>query len=65
MRRRSRNTPAEIVEKLNKERNGTADPEVANCRFGGANAHAFTEFGKFITDETERGRCNWFSGAKP
>jgi tripartite-type tricarboxylate transporter receptor subunit TctC len=53
-----RNTPAEIVDKLNKEINaGLADPKL-KARFADLGAAVFpsspTDFGKFIADETEK-----------
>lgn len=53
-----RNTPAEIVEKLNKEINaGLADPKLINSlnELGGtAFANSPTDFGRFIADETAK-----------
>ena len=54
----SKGTPAEIVDKLNKEINaGLADPKM-KARFADLGATAFptspAEFGKFIADETEK-----------
>ena len=51
-------TPAEIVEKLNKEINaGLADPEM-KARLAGLGVDPMSmtsaEFGKFIADETEK-----------
>jgi tripartite-type tricarboxylate transporter receptor subunit TctC len=65
-----KNTPAEIVEKLNKEINaGLADPKMRSriADLGGVPMSMQpTEFGKFITDETEKwGKVIKFSGAKP
>ena len=53
-----RNTPAEIIEKLNREINaGLADPKM-KARFTDQGLAAFVgspaEFGKFIVDETEK-----------
>jgi tripartite-type tricarboxylate transporter receptor subunit TctC len=53
-----RNTPAEIVDKLNKEINaGLADPKL-KARFADLGAAVFpsspAEFGKFIVDETQK-----------
>jgi tripartite-type tricarboxylate transporter receptor subunit TctC len=53
-----KNTPAEIVEKLNKEINaGLADPKL-RARFADLSAAVFpgspADFGKFIADETEK-----------
>jgi tripartite-type tricarboxylate transporter receptor subunit TctC len=65
-----KNTPAEIVEKLNKEINaGVADPKL-KARFadlGGVSmATTPAEFGKFIADETEKwGKVIKTAGIKP
>ncbi|HYT88481.1 MAG TPA: tripartite tricarboxylate transporter substrate-binding protein, partial [Gemmataceae bacterium] len=62
-------TPAEIVEKLNKEVNaGLADPKI-KARFLdlGGDVHALSpaDFGKFIADETEKwGKVVKFAGIK-
>ena len=53
-----KNTPAEIVERLNKEINaGLADPKI-KARIADLGATAFAgspaDFGKFIADETEK-----------
>ena len=53
-----RNTPAEIIEKLNREINtGLADPKL-KARFTDRGLAAFVgspaDFGKFIVDETEK-----------
>jgi tripartite-type tricarboxylate transporter receptor subunit TctC len=53
-----RNTPAEIVDKLNKEINaGLADPKL-KARLADLGSSAFVvssaDFGKFIADETEK-----------
>jgi len=64
-----KNTPAEIVERLNKEINaGLTDPKL-KARFAGLGASVFVvspaEFSKFIADETEKwGKVVKFSGAK-
>jgi tripartite-type tricarboxylate transporter receptor subunit TctC len=63
-------TPAEIVDKLNREINaGLADPKIKArlTDMGGiALAGPAAEFGKLIADETEKwGRVVKFSGAKP
>jgi tripartite-type tricarboxylate transporter receptor subunit TctC len=65
-----KNTPAEIVDKLNKEINtALADPKMkARLADLGAVPMPMThiEFGKFVTDETEKwGKVVKFSGAKP
>jgi tripartite-type tricarboxylate transporter receptor subunit TctC len=63
-------TPAEIVEKLNKEINaGLADPKI-KARFadlgGAVLALSPTDFGKLIAEETERwGKVVKFAGIKP
>jgi tripartite-type tricarboxylate transporter receptor subunit TctC len=53
-----KNTPAEIIDKLNKEINaGLADPKL-KARFADLGAAVFpsspAEFGKLIADETEK-----------
>ena len=53
-----KNTPTEIVEKLNKETNaGLADPKI-KARFDDLGGTVFpgspAEFGKLIADETEK-----------
>ena len=64
------NTPAEIIERLNKEINaGLADPRL-KARFAELGSTVFpgspAEFGRFIADETEKwGKVVKFSGAKP
>ena len=64
-----KNTPAEIVEKLNKEINaGLADPKL-KARFADLGASVFiaspAEFGKFIAEDTEKwAKVVKFSGAK-
>ena len=64
-----KNTPAEIVEKLNKEINaGLADPKM-KARLAGLGGSVFTlspaGFGNFIAAETEKwGKVVRFSGAK-
>jgi len=65
-----RNTPAQIVDRLNAEINaGLADPKMrARLADLGGVPMAVTpgEFGKFIADETEKwGKVVKFSGAKP
>jgi tripartite-type tricarboxylate transporter receptor subunit TctC len=65
-----RNTPAEIVDKLNKEMNAAlADPKM-KARFAELGVIAFrgspAEFGKFIAEETEKwGKVVNFAGIKP
>jgi tripartite-type tricarboxylate transporter receptor subunit TctC len=65
-----RNTPAEIVDKLNREINaGLADPRL-KARFAELAAEVLpgspAEFAKLIADETEKwGKVVKFSGAKP
>ena len=65
-----KNTPAEIINKFNKEINaGLADPKI-NARVadmgGTALAGSPADFGKLIADETEKwGKVVKFSGAKP
>ena len=65
-----RNTPAEVVDKLNKEVNAAlADPklkarlaDLGGTPFGGSSA----EFGKLMADETEKwGKVVKFAGIKP
>ncbi len=64
-----RNTPAEIVNQLNKEINASlADPRL-KARFADLGASVFpvspAEFGKFMAEETEKwGKVIKFSGAK-
>jgi tripartite-type tricarboxylate transporter receptor subunit TctC len=64
-----KNTPAEIVDKLNKEINaGLADPRL-KARFANLGATVFVispaDFGKFIADETEKwAKVIKFAGAK-
>jgi tripartite-type tricarboxylate transporter receptor subunit TctC len=64
-----RNTPAEIVERLNREINaGLADPKM-KARVADLGGTAFpgspTDFGKFIADETEKwGKVVAFAGMK-
>ena len=65
-----RNTPAEIIDKLNKEINaGLADPKIKTrvADMGGTVlAGSPADFGKLIADETEKwGKVVKFSGAKP
>ena len=65
-----KNSPAEIVDRLNKETNAIlADPKV-KTRFADLGATVFasspTEFAKFIADETEKwGKVVRFAGLKP
>jgi tripartite-type tricarboxylate transporter receptor subunit TctC len=65
-----RNTPVEVIDKLNKEINaGLADPKM-KARISELGATAFpsspADFGKLIAEETERwGKVVKFSGAKP
>jgi tripartite-type tricarboxylate transporter receptor subunit TctC len=65
-----RNTPAEIVDKLNKEINaGLADPKL-KARFADLGGTVLpgspADFGKFIAEETEKwAKVVKFSGAKP
>jgi tripartite-type tricarboxylate transporter receptor subunit TctC len=65
-----KNTPAEIVDKLNKETNaGLADPKIRQ-RFADLAAEVLpsspADFGKLIADETEKwAKVVKFSGAKP
>ena len=65
-----KNTPVEIIDRLNKEINvGLADPKI-NARIadmgGTALAGSPADFGKLIADETEKwGKVVKFSGAKP
>jgi tripartite-type tricarboxylate transporter receptor subunit TctC len=65
-----RNTPVEIVDKLNKEINaGLADPKI-KTRVADMGGTVLTgspaDFGKLIADETEKwGKVVKFSGAKP
>jgi tripartite-type tricarboxylate transporter receptor subunit TctC len=65
-----KNTPAESVDKLNKEINaGLADPKIKTrvADMGGmVLAGSPADFGKLIADETEKwGKVVKFSGAKP
>jgi tripartite-type tricarboxylate transporter receptor subunit TctC len=65
-----RNTPVNVIEKLNKEINaGLADPKIKArlADFGGTVlALSPADFGKLIADETEKwGKVVKFSGAKP
>jgi tripartite-type tricarboxylate transporter receptor subunit TctC len=64
-----RNTPAEIVDKLNKEINaGLANPEIkARLELGGTVLPGSpTDFGKLIADETEKwGKVVKFANIKP
>jgi tripartite-type tricarboxylate transporter receptor subunit TctC len=65
-----RATPAEVIDKLNKEINAIlADPK-AKARLGDLGGTALpgspADFGKLIADETEKwGKVVKFSGAKP
>ena len=64
-----KNTPAEIVDKLNKEINaGLGDPKL-KARFADLGAAVFpgssSDFGKFMAEETEKwAKVIKFSGAK-
>ena len=65
-----KNTPAEIIDKLNKEINaGLADPKIKArlADLGGTVlAGSPAEFGKLIADETEKwGKVVKFAGIKP
>jgi tripartite-type tricarboxylate transporter receptor subunit TctC len=65
-----KNTPADIIEKLNKEINGAlADPKVKSrlAELGGTVLPGSpSDFGKLISDETEKwAKVVKFSGAKP
>jgi tripartite-type tricarboxylate transporter receptor subunit TctC len=65
-----KNTPAEIIDKLNKEINaGLADPKIkaAVADMGGTVlAGSPADFGKLIADETEKwAKVVKFSGARP
>jgi tripartite-type tricarboxylate transporter receptor subunit TctC len=65
-----RNTPPEIIDKLNNEINAAlADPKIRArlSDFGGETlAGSATDFGRLIADETEKwGKVVKFSGAKP
>ena len=69
-RRRPKNTPAEIIDKLNKEINAAlADPNMKArlADFGGtALAGSPADFGKLIADETEKwGKVVKSAGIKP
>jgi tripartite-type tricarboxylate transporter receptor subunit TctC len=65
-----RNTPVEVIEKLNKETNaGLADPKL-KARLDDLGGIALTgspaDFGKLIADETEKwGKVVKFTGIKP
>ena len=65
-----KNTPSEIVDKLNKEINaGLADPRI-KARFADLASNVIpgspTDFGKLVEDEIEKwGKVVKFSGAKP
>ena len=65
-----RNTPAEIVDKLNREINAAlADPKM-KARLADLGGTALSvspaDFGKLIADETEKwGKVVKFSGARP
>ena len=65
-----RNTPTEIVDKLNKEINaGLADPKI-KARLADLGVTVFSgspaDFGKLIADETEKwGKVVKFAGLKP
>jgi len=64
-----RNTPADVIDKLNKEINeGLADPKIkarlADLGYA-ASASSPAEFGKFVADETEKwGKVVKFAGIK-
>jgi len=65
-----KNTPAEIVDKLNKEINAALIDARMKARFaeigGAALAGSPAEFGRFIADETEKwGKVVKFAGIKP
>jgi len=65
-----KNTPAEIIDRLNQEINGgLADPKIKArvADMGGTvRAGSPADFGKLIADETEKwGKVVKFSGAKP
>jgi tripartite-type tricarboxylate transporter receptor subunit TctC len=65
-----KNTPTEIVDRLNKEINaGLADPKMKArfADFGGMGlAGSPADFGKLIADETEKwGKVVKFAGIKP
>ena len=65
-----KNTPAEIIDRLNKEINaGLADPKM-KARFADLGGEPMSrppaEFGKFIADETEKwAKVIKFAGIKP
>ena len=65
-----RNTPAVIIDRLNKEINaGLADPKL-KARFADLGATVFpgspADFGKFIAEETEKwAKVIKFAGIKP
>jgi len=65
-----RSTPAEIIEKLNKEINAILGDPKAQARFADLGASLLpgspADFGKLVVDETEKwGKVVKFSGAKP
>jgi tripartite-type tricarboxylate transporter receptor subunit TctC len=65
-----RNTPAEIVDKLNKEINAALADPMMKARFAELGVIAFrgspADFGKFIAEETEKwGKVVNFAGMKP
>jgi tripartite-type tricarboxylate transporter receptor subunit TctC len=65
-----RNTPAEIVDKLNKEINAALADPMMKARFAELGVIAFrgspADFGKFIAEETEKwGKVVNFAGIKP
>jgi tripartite-type tricarboxylate transporter receptor subunit TctC len=65
-----KNTPAEIVDKLNKEINAALADSKVKARLAGLGATPFPgsapDFGKFIAEETEKwAQVVKFSGAKP
>jgi tripartite-type tricarboxylate transporter receptor subunit TctC len=64
-----KNTPAEIIRRLNQEINAALADPVIKARFADLGATVFpgspAEFGKFIADETERwGKVVKFAGIK-
>jgi tripartite-type tricarboxylate transporter receptor subunit TctC len=64
-----KNTPAEVINRLNKEINGILTEPAAKARFAELGAFLLpgsaAEFGKLLTDETEKwGKVVKFAGAK-
>lgn len=64
-----KNTPAEVINRLNKEINGILTEPAAKVRFAELGAFLLpgsaAEFGKLLTDETEKwGKVVKFSGAR-